>query len=246
VTGVYGTSQSDAGVRGVSVSGYGVYGETASTVFSGVTGYCSSSAPGIYAESAGGSGIYATGPLVGGYFHGGGGNLGIHVDNADSSQVVAQFDGPITINGGLHTSGVGYVTLDDPRAPTRRSITHAFVSSSEMKNIYDGVATLDASGVAVVQLPEWFEALNRDFRYQLTALGTPQAGLFVSREIADNKFIIAGGVPGARVSWQVTGVRKDSWAESHPFEVVEAKADPRKDAHAEQEGTATSTAAERR
>jgi hypothetical protein len=115
-----------------------------------------------------------------------------------------------------------------------------------MKNIYDGVATLDPSGTAVVDLPGWFEALNGDFRYQLTALGTSQAGLFVSREIADNKFIIAGGVPGARVSWQVTGVRKDSWAESHPFEVVEAKADPRKDAHAEQEGTATSTAAERR
>ena len=40
-----------------------------------------------------------------------------------------------------------------------------------MKNIYDGVVTLDVYGEAEVQLPAWFEALNTDFRYQLTAIG---------------------------------------------------------------------------
>lgn len=37
-----------------------------------------------------------------------------------------------------------------------------------MKNIYDGVVTTDAQGRATVQLPDWFEALNTEFRYQLT------------------------------------------------------------------------------
>jgi hypothetical protein len=225
-------------VRGVSNTGYGVYGETASTVYSGVTGYCSNTAPGIYAESAGGSGIYATGAPAG-YFHGKGGNLGLHVDNENSSQVVAEFDGPITINGGLHTSGVGYVKFDDPRDPSKQSLTHAFVASSEMKNIYDGVATLGPSGTTVVELPGWFEALNRDFRYQLTALGTPQAGLFVSKEVSENRFTIAGGVPGARVSWQVTGVRKDSWAQSHPIDIVESKPAARKGARSGTDGQPT-------
>jgi hypothetical protein len=42
-----------------------------------------------------------------------------------------------------------------------------------MKNLYDGVATLDGKGRAVVRLPNWFEALNAEFRYQLTAIGRP-------------------------------------------------------------------------
>ena len=40
-----------------------------------------------------------------------------------------------------------------------------------MKNIYYGVAVLDEAGEAIVTLPDWFEALNGDFRYQLTPMG---------------------------------------------------------------------------
>ena len=224
VTGVYGSSSGDAGVRGISASGEGVHGETASSVFAGVSAYNSGNGDGMYAESAGATGIYAIG-YTGGYFVGKGGSAGIYADNQDHSQVVGSFNGSIGVKGSVYTFGVGAVKFDDPRDPSRQSLTHAFVGSSEMKNIYDGVATLDASGVSVVRLPEWFDALNRDFRYQLTALGTPQAGLFVSREIADNTFVIAGGVPGARVSWQVTGVRQDSWAQEHPMRVVETRSE---------------------
>jgi hypothetical protein len=183
--------------------------------------------PGMYAESNTGSGIYAkSNNGIAGYFYSNNNGPALYVDNNNSTFVVAQFEGPIDVNGNVVTNGVGSVRLDDPRDPSNRSITHTFVGSSEMKNIYDGVATLGASGTATVQLPDWFDALNRDFRYQLTALGTPQAGLFVSREIVGNTFTIAGGVPGARVSWQVTGVRKDPWAQGHPVTVVESKHDP--------------------
>jgi hypothetical protein len=90
-----------------------------------------------------------------------------------------------------------------------------------MMNIYNGNTTLDAKGEASIELPDWFEALNQDFRYQLTALGAPGPNLYVAEEIRGNRFRIAGGSPGMRVSWQVTGVRHDAWANAHriPTEV---------------------------
>ena len=59
-----------------------------------------------------------------------------------------------------------------------------------MKNIYDGVATLDAKGERWVELPGWFEALNKDFRYQLTPIGAPGPNLYIASKIEDNRFRI--------------------------------------------------------
>ncbi len=91
-----------------------------------------------------------------------------------------------------------------------------------MKNIYDGNATLDANGEALVQLPAWFEALNQDFRYQLTCIGG-FAPVFIASEIGNNQFRIGGGTPGMKVSWQVTGTRHDAYANAHRIPVEEAK-----------------------
>ncbi|PKO17907.1 MAG: hypothetical protein CVU38_21650 [Chloroflexi bacterium HGW-Chloroflexi-1] len=91
-----------------------------------------------------------------------------------------------------------------------------------MKNIYDGMATLDANGEAVVNLPAWFGALNRDFRYQLTCIGG-FAPVYIAEEIQDNQFKIAGGKPDMKVSWQVTGIRQDAYAEQHRIPVEEDK-----------------------
>jgi hypothetical protein len=92
-----------------------------------------------------------------------------------------------------------------------------------MMNIYNGNVTLDRGGHAVVQMPGYFEALNQDFRYQLTAVGAPGPNLHVSQEIVNNSFQIAGGTPGMKVSWQVTGVRHDAYAEAHRIPVEEMK-----------------------
>jgi hypothetical protein len=95
---------------------------------------------------------------------------------------------------------------------------HVAIESSDMKNLYDGIATLDATGSAVVELPTWFQALNKDFRYQLTCIGG-FAPVYISSELKDNKFEIGGGEPGMRVSWTVTGIRQDAYAKAHPLEV---------------------------
>jgi hypothetical protein len=82
---------------------------------------------------------------------------------------------------------------------------------------------LDAQGEAVVELPAYFETLNREFRYQLTSIGAPGPNLYIAEEIEGNQFKIAGGEPGAKVSWQVTGIRQDPYAKENPIVVEEDK-----------------------
>jgi hypothetical protein len=108
--------------------------------------------------------------------------------------------------------------------PANKCLNHSFVESPDMLNIYNGIVTLDANGEAVVQLPTWFEALNKDFRYQLTCIGG-FAPVYIAEKIRGNRFKIAGGTPGLEVSWQVTGIRQDAWANAHRIVVEEDKPD---------------------
>src|SRR5438046_2807775 len=93
-----------------------------------------------------------------------------------------------------------------------------------MMNIYNGMVTLDEQGEAAVELPEWFGALNRDFRYQLTCIGV-FAPVYIADEIRGNRFRIAGGQAGMKVSWQVTGIRQDAYANKNRIKVEEAKSE---------------------
>jgi len=132
------------------------------------------------------------------------------------------FQGRVQVTGNL-VKGGGAFKIDHPLDPENKYLYHSFVESPDMKNIYDGVATLDASGEATVQLPEWFGALNKDFRYLLTSIGAPSPALYIAEEISDNHFKIAGGKPGTKVSWLVTGIRQDAYANKHRIPVEEAK-----------------------
>jgi hypothetical protein len=131
------------------------------------------------------------------------------------------FQGDVTIWGTL-SKNAGAFKIDHPLDPDNKYLYHSFVESPDMKNIYDGMVTLDERGRAVVKLPDWFGALNRDFRYQLTCVGG-FAPVYIAEEIADNRFTIAGGTPGLKVSWQVTGIRQDPYAEQHRIPVEEDK-----------------------
>jgi hypothetical protein len=91
--------------------------------------------------------------------------------------------------------------------------------------VYDGNVVLDDKGEAEVALPDWFEALNKDFRYQLTPIGGPGRNLHIAQEIADGHFRIGGGAALQKVSWQVTGVRQDAYAKAHPVEVEKVKSE---------------------
>jgi len=112
--------------------------------------------------------------------------------------------------------------IDHPLDPEHQYLKHASVESDELKNVYDGTIVLDENGAASVELPDWFEALNHDFRYQGTCIGG-FAPADIAEEITQNHFRIAGGQPGMKVSWQVTGVRHDAFSLKHPLQVEELK-----------------------
>jgi hypothetical protein len=131
------------------------------------------------------------------------------------------FNGHVEVTGILSKGG-GSFKIDHPLDPENKYLYHSFVESPDMKNIYDGNITTDANGEAVVTLPDWFEALNRDFRYQLTVIGT-FAQAIVGEKIKGNQFRIKTSVPNTEVSWQVTGIRRDAFANKHRIPVEEKK-----------------------
>jgi hypothetical protein len=91
-----------------------------------------------------------------------------------------------------------------------------------MMNIYNGNVITDGKGEARVELPTFFEALNRDFRYQLTVIGQ-FAQAVVGSEVSGNSFTIKTNQPAVKVSWQVTGIRQDAWANKNRIPVEEQK-----------------------
>jgi hypothetical protein len=135
-----------------------------------------------------------------------------------SGGYAGKFEGDVWASGIIYGAAKDFL-IDHPLDPANQYLYHASVESSEMKTIYDGTVILDPNGEAVVGLPNWFQALNTDFRYQLTAIGAPGPNLYIAEEISNNQFKIAGGKPGMKVSWQVTGVRQDAYAKAHPLRV---------------------------
>jgi len=192
-----------SGVSGQSVNGTGVYGNTTGDGQFGVNGYDDSAGGGygVYGQSANGTGVYAV--------------------SAGTALFAA---GNAEVTGALTKSGGGF-RIDHPLDPAGKYLYHSFVESPDMKNVYDGTTVLDGQGRAEVVLPDWFEALNRDFRYQLTALDAPAPGLHIASRIDGGRFAIAGGQAGQQVCWQVTGVRQDAWASAHRIPVDVAKPD---------------------
>jgi hypothetical protein len=238
--GVTGTDISPGGghgVAGLSDLGTGVYGLTygrrATAVYGvhagsdsgyGVVGL-SDHGTGVYGQTAGNG--YLVGGVVGGDISPGGGygvlglsnhGVGVWAGGTPGLQVL----GDAVVSGTLSKGG-GSFKIDHPLDPAGKYLYHSFVESPDMKNVYDGTVVLDGAGQARVQLPDWFEALNRDYRYQLTAVGAPAPGLHIAAEVSGGAFAIAGGAAGQKVCWQVTGIRQDAWANAHRIPVEATK-----------------------
>lgn len=236
--GVYGTgpigggfpaSTSDGiGVFGSSSAGVGVLASGATGVFSsgtntGVYGVAYLGVEGFTDSTTGGWGVYgeSQGAGVGGGFYNTSTGDALFASN-QAGGYAAFFDGNVDVDGKFSQAG-GSIKIDDPVDPANKYLYHSSVESPDMKNIYDGNVTTDGSGLATVALPDWFEALNSDFRYQLTVIGQ-FAQAMVASEISDHQFTIKTDKPNVKVSWQVTGIRQDAWANAHRIPVEESKA----------------------
>lgn len=213
--GVYGIANStlgtNFGVYGIatSTSGRGVYGEAAATVGNNY---------GVYGltDSVQGIGVFGWANATTGT------SYGVYGRADSASGYAGYFAGRVHVNGTLSKSA-GSFLIDHPLDPANRYLAHSFVESPEMTNLYSGTVVLDDGGAAWVELPDWFDALNRDVRYQLTPLRAPAPGLYVASTVERNRFRIAGGAPGLEVSWQITGVRDDAYARAHPIVVDQDK-----------------------
>ena len=150
------------------------------------------------------------------------GGASLHVAGA------ARFDRGIKVNDSLEVRGNLTVfgnkgfKIEHPLDPANKYLYHWCVESPNSMNIYDGNTITDAEGRATVVLPDYFEALNSDFRYQLTVIGKP-ASAAVEREIENGAFTIKTDHPNAKVSWQVTGIRQDTAAKANRLQVEEDK-----------------------
>ena len=216
ILGVYGQgNQGGSGVYGNSSTGAGVFGQ-------------SGSSDAVYGTSTSGTGVHGVGSGVGVFGEAGSygviarGSVGIYAAPTSGNTIAGLFGGNVQINGNL-TKSSGSFKIDHPLDPGNKYLYHSFVESPDMKNIYDGTVTLDEKGEAVVPMPDYFGALNQDFRYQLTAIGAPAPNLYVAQKMTDNHFKVAGGKPGMEVSWQVTGIRHDAYARDHRIAVEEDK-----------------------
>ncbi|MEX2218997.1 MAG: hypothetical protein WD749_09580 [Phycisphaerales bacterium] len=213
--GVLGENADNIGVYGIAegVGGlnYGVRGVTSSTSGRGVMGMAAATTGTIY-------GVYGQASTAAGGF-------------------------AVFASGDMGASGLKPFRIDHPEDPANKYLLHYAAESPEVINFYRGTVRLDAAGAATVELPAYFARINTGPSYTLTAIGAPMPMLHIAAEISEDdlrdaaqappvqpvplcSFRIAGGVPGARVSWRVEAVRNDLWVQKRGAPVEIEKQDP--------------------
>jgi hypothetical protein len=211
--------ENSIGVHGSSNQGEGVLGE--STTKSGVHGL-STSQPGVFGESQSEDGVRGHSPDAG---HAGVAGLnfgsGQGIFGQSTLGLAGDFNGNVRVTGTI-VNAFASSKIDHPLDPENRYLYHSSVESPDMLNVYNGNITTDGNGDAIVKMPDYFEALNQDFRYQLTVI-EQFAQAMVANEMKDNSFVIKTDKPHVKVSWMVTGVRQDTYANAHRISVEEDK-----------------------
>lgn len=113
----------------------------------------------------------------------------------------------VQVNGNFVVTGSKNFGMDHPTKPDK-SLIHASTESplNGVEYWSDGFVEVPASGVAVVDLPEYFEALTAaDHRVAMLTAGSPAADLW-AEPIADGKLVVHGA-PYALFSWVVKARR---------------------------------------
>jgi hypothetical protein len=220
-SGVYGTNNATSGVA------HGVVGQASSSQGVGVLGFNTATSgytngvEGQVSSPAGAAGVFENLSGSGLILQGTSGSKFTTVFTVDASGN-GLFSGNLTVKGNVSKGG-GSFKIDHPLDPANKYLSHSFVESPDMMNVYNGNITTDRHGLATVILPEYFEALNGDFRYQLTVIGQ-FAQAIVKQEIENHQFTIKTNKPLVKVSWQVTGIRHDAYANRYRIPVEEDKA----------------------
>lgn len=238
-SGILGVGQSGIGLVGIAQANtgvnYGVAGNTNSPSGFAVSGWnlattgdavgvigktSSPTGRGVLGQSTSGAGIEGIITSDGG--------IAIYGNTPNGSHSWAGFfEGYVNVSatlyvGDLLVTGSKNFQIDHPLDPENKFLVHSSIESPDRMNIYNGNITTDAGGLATVNLPSYFEALNIDYRYQLTVIGQ-FAQVIVEKEIQNNSFVIRTDKPNVKVSWQVSGIRNDAYAKANPMVVEKEK-----------------------
>ncbi len=193
---------------------YGVYADVDNDLASANHLYGGSFTAGHSTKTAGTTfGIYASGL-------GGAGSVSYGIFAAAfglGANYAGYFAGNVHVTGTLSKSS-GSFRIDHPLDPANKYLYHSFVESPDMMNIYNGNVVTDGNGDAIIVMPDYFDALNKDFRYQLTVIGV-FAQAIISEELSGTQFAIRTDKPNVKVSWMVTGIRNDKYAAANRIQV---------------------------
>lgn len=118
--------------------------------------------------------------------------------------------------GDIGGTGTKHFVIDDPRDPENKYLRHASIESNEILNLYRGTATFGVNGSVLVKLPDYYEVINKNPSYQLTAIGASMPDLYIQKEVSEGSFVISGGVSGKKVSWILTAERNDPYLQQNP------------------------------
>lgn len=125
-------------------------------------------------------------------------------------------------SGDFGATGAKTFIIDHPLDPENKTLKHFSIESNEILNMYRGNATFDSNGKAIIQLPTYFNAINKEFSYQLTAVGAAMPNLYIAEKINNNNyFIISGGLAGKEVSWSIYAQRNDKYVQEHPEKIID-------------------------
>lgn len=226
--GVYGKSSNSSGVGVVGVgnngSNYYTNSDGSGGAFTGYHGVYSTSTnsgsgTGVIGVGNGGS-YYLNGSGSGGAFTGTSYGVAAWSLQSGGAAVYGNATGggwAIYGQGNLGITGSKSFVIDHPLDPENKILKHYCIESPEVLNLYRGIALLDDYGVAQVELPEYFTALNINFSYNLTAIGKPAPDIFIKEEIDKNgRFTIAGGEARQKISWVVYAERNDAYLQQNP------------------------------
>jgi hypothetical protein len=129
--------------------------------------------------------------------------------------------------GRFGASGTKSFRIDHPLDPENKYLLHYSTESPSPQNFYSGNVTTDSSGYAWVQLPDYFDEINKNFKYQLTVVDDGDSNGFVmakvSQAIRGNRFQLRTSAPHMTVSWRIEADRNDRYMRNRPSTDEEPK-----------------------
>ena len=119
-------------------------------------------------------------------------------------------------NGALGATGTKAFRIDHPKDPENKFLRHFSIESDEVLNLYRGTTIFDVNGEAIIELPDYFNNINRNVSYQLTPVGAYMPLFIKEKANGNNQFVVGGGISGKEVSWSVYAERNDLYLQKNP------------------------------